>query len=210
MPPARESRIEHHDLVADRRQIARDRQRRRACADAGDALAVALIRGAGDQRGDVLLVIGGDALEPADGDRLFLKPSAAAGGLARTVAGASQNPREHIRLPIDHIGGVVIPRGDLADIFGDRGVRRTRPLTVDDFVKVVRIGDVGRLHAGSSLRPFRCQRFGVHVFTSYANLRTKLLKSAWKATKGREVGIGSPFLRQARAQNRAKRSSCLP
>ena len=38
--------IEHDDLVAERRKIARDGQRRRPRADAGDALAVSL-HGAG-------------------------------------------------------------------------------------------------------------------------------------------------------------------
>ena len=84
--------IEHHDLVTDRGEIARHRQRRRACADAGDAPAVALGGRRRQQRGDILLVIGGDALEPADGDRLLLEASSAACGLAWTVAGAPEDP----------------------------------------------------------------------------------------------------------------------
>ena len=152
------------------------RRRRRACRCAR--------RRAGQQRGDVLLVIGGDALEPADRDRLFLEPSPAAGGLARTVACAPQNPREHIRLPIDHIGVVVVARRDLADIFGDRGVRRARPLTVDDFVKVVRDRRRPSAPRRFVLPPVpEMPAFRSPCLTSYANLRTKLLKSALEGDK---------------------------
>ena len=169
--------IEHHNFVADRGQIARDRQRRRSGADAGDALAVSLWRRAGQERGDVMLVIGGDALQPTDRDRLLLEASSATGGLARTVACASQNPREHIRLPVDHIGAVVVSRGDLADIFGNGGVRRASPLTIDHLVEITRIRDVRRLHAFLSFRPFpRGKPDRIHA---YASLRTKLLKSGW-------------------------------
>ena len=173
--------IEHHDLVADRGEITRDGERRRPRADAGDAPAVSRHGRARDQRGDVVLMIGGDALEPADRDRLLLEPSPAAGGFAWTVAGASQNPREHIRLPVDHIGAVVVARRDPADIFGDRSVRRARPLTVDDFMEVARIRDVRRRHAFLSFRPSpRCEPDRIH---DDASLRTKPLKSGWGGDK---------------------------
>src|SRR5689334_14865025 len=66
--------IEHDDIVADCGEIACDGQRRGACADTGHALAVSLRWRAGQERCDVLLVIGRDALEPANCDRLFLEP----------------------------------------------------------------------------------------------------------------------------------------
>ena len=76
--------VEHGDFVADRGEIARDGQRGGPGADAGDPLAVAFVGGAfGRRSGDVALVVGGDALEPADGDRLLLR-RARAGRRART------------------------------------------------------------------------------------------------------------------------------
>src|SRR5690606_15904854 len=102
--------FEHGDFVAEWREIARDRQRGRARADAGDALAV-LSRGRfWHARPDVALVVRCDALEPADGDGLgffaivFLDPTATAGRFAGSVAGASEDPRKDIRFPIDHVG----------------------------------------------------------------------------------------------------------
>src|ERR1700722_15911 len=122
-------------------------------------------------------MIGGDALQPADRDRLLLQASPAAGRLAWTIACAPEYPREHVRLPIDHVGAVIVARGDLADVFRDWGMRRARPLTVNHLMEVTRIRDVRRLHDRLSFRPFpRRQHVGMHT---YASLRAKLLKSAW-------------------------------
>jgi hypothetical protein len=63
----------------------------------------------------VALVVGGDALQAADRDRLrcrfvvFLDAAAPAGGLAGAVAGAAQDAREDVRLPVDHVGVAVAP-----------------------------------------------------------------------------------------------------
>src|SRR3984957_16538644 len=173
--------IEHDDLVADRGEIARDRQRRWAPTDAGDALAISLRRRTWQERGNVLLVIGGDAFKPANRDRLFLEAAPATGRLARTIACAPQNSGEHIRLPIDHVSSVIVPRSDLADIFGDRGMRRARPLTIDHFVEITRVRDVRRLHDFLSSRPFPIHQH-VRVHT-YANPRTKILKSGFRDDK---------------------------
>ena len=102
MPPARASRVEHGDVVAERREIARDGQRRGARADAARcACRSSAPAGFGRRSRMSSLLIGGDALQPADRDRLGLRvrlfaldASAAAGGLARTVAGAPENSRE--------------------------------------------------------------------------------------------------------------------
>ena len=142
------------DLVAEHGEIARHGERGGAAADAGDALAV-LLRRLGHAGLDALVVleVGGDALEAADRDRLLLAfhqglvldAAAPAGGLAGTVAGAAEDPREDVGLPVDHVGVGVAPVGDQPDVFGDRGVGGAGPLAVDDFMKVVRILDVGRL-----------------------------------------------------------------
>ena len=96
---------------------------------------------------DVVLEIGGDALQPADRDGSFLDTAAAACGLARTIAGASENSREHVRSPIDHVGVAIAAFGDQADVFGNWRVRGTGPLAVDYLVKVVGRRDISRFHS---------------------------------------------------------------
>ena len=86
--------IEHDTVVAERRKIARDGERGGAAAHQRDALAVLVLGRARQARLDVALVVRGDALEPADRDRLVLDAAAPAGGLARPVAGAAENARE--------------------------------------------------------------------------------------------------------------------
>ncbi len=95
---------------------------------------------------DVVLVVGGDALQAADRHRLLLDPSAPAGRLAGAVAGAPENPRKHVRLPVDHVGVAVATRGDQPDVFGDGRVRRARPLAIHDLVEVVGRSNVGIFH----------------------------------------------------------------
>ena len=143
-----------HDLVAQHGEIARHGERGGAAADAGDALAV-LVRRLGHRSLDalVVLVVGGDALEAADRDRLLLAldqvlvldAAAPAGGFTRPVAGPPQDPREDVGLPVDHVRVGVPPVGDQTDVLGDRGMGGAGPLAVDDLMKVVGILDVGRL-----------------------------------------------------------------
>ena len=97
--------------------------------------------------GDVAAQIGRDALQAADGDGLAIHAAAAAGGLARTVAGAAENRGEHVRFPVDHVGVGVPALRDQADVFGNVGVGRTGPLAIHDFVEVVRVVDVRGVHA---------------------------------------------------------------
>ena len=107
--------LEHRDLVAERREVARHGERGGAGADAGDALAVLLPAGLRQPRPDVVLVVGGDALQAADRDRLgllalvLLDAAAPAGGLAGPVAGAPEDAGEDVRLPVDHVGVAVAP-----------------------------------------------------------------------------------------------------
>jgi hypothetical protein len=141
--------VEYHDLVAQRSEIAGDGERGRTAADAGNPLAV-FLRRARQVPGDVVILeVGGDALQAADRDRLrlgrlcFLDPAASAGRLAGAVAGASENPRKHVRFPVDEIRVGIAAGGDQADVFGNGGVGRASPLAIDYFVKVVRIADNG-------------------------------------------------------------------
>jgi hypothetical protein len=93
-----------------------------------------------------VLEVGGDALEPADRDRFLLDAAAAAGGLARTIAGAAEHAGKYVRIPIDHVGVAVAARRDQTDVFGNRRVRRTGPLTIHDLVEVIRDRNVGSFH----------------------------------------------------------------
>src|SRR5262249_47513713 len=86
------------------------------------------------------------ALQAADRDRLLLDAAAPACRLARPVAGASEDARKHVGLPIDHVGVAIATRRDQPDVFGNSGVCRTGPLAIHDLVEVVRISDVGILH----------------------------------------------------------------
>ena len=151
--------VEDRDLVAVLGQVARHRQRGRAGADAGDALAVLLGRRLRQAVADIVLVVGGDALEAADRHRLLarlvLDARTAAGRLARAVAGASQHAGEDIRFPVDQVGIRIAAGGDQADVFGHGRVGRTGPLAVDHFMKVVRANDIGRTQCSYSLRQWR-------------------------------------------------------
>ncbi len=141
--------VEHDAFVAHRREIARDGERGGAGADQRDALAVALVLRdrLGQPLGDVFLVVGGDALQPADRDRLLLDAPAPAGRLAGAVAGAPENPGKHVGLPVDHVGVAVAARRDQPDVFGNGRMRGARPLAIDDLVKVVGRGNVGEFHS---------------------------------------------------------------
>src|SRR5262249_35093081 len=66
--------------------------------------------------------------------------------LARPVAGAPEDARKHVGLPIDHVGVAIATCRDQPDVFGNWGVCRTGPLAIHDLVEVVRISDVGVLH----------------------------------------------------------------
>src|SRR6185295_1844472 len=120
--------IEHGALIAERREIARNAERRGTAADERDALAVLHLRRTRQARGDVVLEIGGDAFEAADRDGIFFNAAASAGGLAGTVAGAAEDAGEHVRAPIDHVGVAVATRGDQPDVFRDWRMRRAGPL----------------------------------------------------------------------------------
>ena len=101
---------------------------------------------------DVVLEVGGDALQAADRDRLVLDAAAPAGRLARPIAGPPENAGKDVRLPVDHIGVAVATGGDQADVFGDGGVGRAGPLAIDDFVEIVGRRDVIGSHASSMAR----------------------------------------------------------
>jgi len=159
--------VEHRDGVALYREVARQRQRSRPGADAGHLLAVALVarRRHRHHRPHVAaLVVGRHALQAADrhrlglGQVLLLDAAAPAGRLAGAVAGASEDAGEDVAHPVDHVGLVVATLGDETDVLGNRGVRRARPLAVDDLVEIGRVVHVGWLHCASPCVPARDRR----------------------------------------------------
>jgi hypothetical protein len=139
--------IEYDAVVAERREIARDGERGGAAAHQRDPFAVPVLGRARQARLDVAFVVRGDALEPADRNRLVLDAAAPAGGLARPVAGAAENAGKHVGLPIEHVGVAVTPCRDQSDVFRNGGVRRTGPLAIDDLVEIVRGRNVGGFHS---------------------------------------------------------------
>ncbi len=48
-------------------------------------------------------MVGGDAFQAADGDGFVFDTAASAGGLARAVAGTTENSWEYVGLPVDHV-----------------------------------------------------------------------------------------------------------
>ncbi len=151
--------VEDCALVAERRQVARRSQRGRSGADEGDALSVLARRALRHPVADVVaLLVGGDALQAADRDRFRLDPvlalfhpTAAASGLTGPVAGAAENAGKDVGLPVDHVGVAVTTRGDQPYVFGNRCMGGTRPLAIDNLVKVIGCRDIRRLQ--TFLRP---------------------------------------------------------
>ena len=156
--------VEYGDFVAQWCQIARHRQGCGPGPHADHALAVAGCNGGHACFDVAALVVGGHALQAADGYGLrlgvvaFFHPAAPTGGLARPIAGAAQNAGKHVGHPVDHVGVVVAALADQADVFGHRRVGRAGPLAINDLVEVVRMRGVGRLQGklqSSGLQPRR-------------------------------------------------------
>src|SRR5260221_6127214 len=141
--------VDHDAVVTQWHQVARHGQRGWSGADQGDALTVLLLRNCRQVGADVALGVSRDPLQPADRHRFLLDQAAAAGRLARTIAGAPQNAGKDVGFPIDRPGlGVFLVR-DQADVFGHRRMCRAGPLAIDNLMEVVGIPDLGRLQNAS-------------------------------------------------------------
>jgi hypothetical protein len=141
--------LEYRDFVAQGQQVVGDGERCRAGADTGDALAVFLARRLRQQRRDVVAIVGGDAFQTTDGNRLFLDSAAPAGGFAGSIADSAQDTRKNVGLSIHHVRGGELALGDQSDVFGNIGVRRTGPLAIDHPMEIIRFRSIGRLHDSS-------------------------------------------------------------
>ncbi len=138
--------LEDHDLVAQRREIVRHRQRGRPGADAGDAFPVLFRGNRGKEAADIVAQVGRDTLQPADRDRLLIDARPPACRLAGAIAGASEDSRKHVAVAVQQIRFGVLPLGDQPDVLRHIRVGRTGPLTIDHLVEVTRVFDVRRLH----------------------------------------------------------------
>src|SRR6185312_2554613 len=118
-----------------------------AGTDAGDALAVLQLGSLGQTAGDIVPVIGRDALQPADRDRLVLDATAPTGRLAGAITHASEDSRKHVGVTVHHVGVGEPSLGDQTDVFGDISVGRTCPLAIHDSMKVVGVRSIGGLHS---------------------------------------------------------------
>ena len=92
-------------------------------------------------------MIGGDALEAADGDRLAVHARPAAGRFARTIAGAAQDAGKNVGFAVEEIGVREPAVRNQPNVLRDIRMRRTRPLTIHNAVVVRGVPDVRRIHA---------------------------------------------------------------
>src|SRR5581483_7598880 len=125
----------------ERHQVISDAERCRARADARAAFAVLLFWNFRKQMPDLASQVGRDSLEAADCYGLSVEPSTSAGRLAWPVACASEDAREDVRVPVDHVGVGIAPLSDQADVLGDVGMRGAGPLAIDNLVE-----EIGRAH----------------------------------------------------------------
>ena len=114
----------------------------------------------GSRSRDVVLVIGGDALQPADRDGLAVDAAAAAGRLTRPIARPAQDAGKDVRLAIEDVGIVKPALRDHPDVFRDVGMRGAGPLAVDDLMVVVRIRRIRPIHDFPELYAGDC---GLHA-----------------------------------------------
>jgi len=91
-------------------------------------------------------MIGGDAFEAANGHWLFFDAAAAAGRLTGSVANPPEDAGEHVRVPVHHVSVGEAALCNKSNVFGDVGVCWASPLAIHDFVKVVGLRGVRRLH----------------------------------------------------------------
>jgi hypothetical protein len=98
-------------------------------------------------------MIGRDALQTADRDRLRFDAPAAARRLAGAVADAAENAGKNVRLTVDQVGLRELTLRDEPNVFGNVGMSRAGPLAVDYAMIVIRISSIGRFHRYSVPAP---------------------------------------------------------
>ena len=139
--------LEDHHVVAERHEVVGDRQRGRARRRRSTTRRPFFAVGMIGRR---------SAISPRRSEATRLRRQIATGApsirvraacrLAGTVAGPPEDPREHVGLPVGHVGVRVPPLSDQPDVLGDVRVGRTGPLAVDDPMEIVRVRRVGWIH----------------------------------------------------------------
>ncbi|HEY5756954.1 MAG TPA: hypothetical protein VIU34_14075, partial [Steroidobacter sp.] len=108
-------------------------------------------------------MIGGDAFQTTDCDGLFFDAAAPAGGLARSIAYATENAGEHVGFTVDQIGSRELSLSNQAYVFGNVSMGWACPLAIDDAMIIIRIRSIGWLHRYSApyhddTTPKHCRR----------------------------------------------------
>ena len=138
--------LEDRDLVAERHQVVGDGERGAARADASDLLAVLLRRDGRQLVAELVLVVGCDTLQAADGDRFFLDTAAATSRLTGPIADPPEDAREDVRASVDEVGVGETPLGDQPDVLRHIGVGRTCPLAIHDLMEIVGMRSIRYRH----------------------------------------------------------------
>ena len=95
----------------------------------------------------LILVVSGNAFQTTYSHRLFFHPSSPASRLTGPVTSSSEDAREHVGLPVDHVWFRVFSFSDKSNIFWDRGMCRARILTIDYLMEILGILNIRRLHS---------------------------------------------------------------
>ena len=138
--------FEHYDVIAQGQKIIGDGKRCRTRADTGDSFAVLLRGNRRKQVRDFATVVGRHALQPADSYRLAIHAFTPARGFTRPVARSPENRRKNVRLSVEHVRIGIAALGNEANVFRNVGVGGACPLTVHNFVEVIRIPNVCCFH----------------------------------------------------------------
>ena len=101
--------------------------------------------------GYVVAMSGRDPFEAADRYWLVFDPDTAARRLTRPIADAPEDAWKHVGQAVFDVGVAEAALGDQSNVLRNVSVRWTGPLTVDNFVKVLRIGGIGRFHSRDAL-----------------------------------------------------------
>ena len=136
------------NLITQRGKITRNGQRSRATSDEGYFFASGYKWTLRHKCCHIAFVVSSNPFKTANCDGFFFHTPASAGGFAGAVAGATQYTRKYIRFPVDHVRFCIAFSRNQSDVFGYRGMRRARVLTVHHFVEIFGVFDVSRFQGG--------------------------------------------------------------
>ena len=154
---------------------------------------------------DLALEISGYSLEPANCNWFCLDASAATRGLARPVTSSTQNTREDVGIPIDHIRVGISSSRNQADIFWDWRMRRTGILAIYNLMKIFWIFYVGWVQGLNYLsRKSREHLSSINFLLELAQNNSNLNSLAITSRIQHFIGIFSPGLSHAKLAARTR------